>query len=332
MRNILLKSFLIFIFSVIFLNYNQDSYAAKAGCWCYCVTPSFYQDYNASISDHSGCMNYCKDFTRYSIDGSISGTDEAGGIPNSTGTRCTDTSQCCLSADSATCTRCSSASTTGGARRLQCVDPTCASKIVSGTDADADGRIDTTGTTSTTGTASTTSTTDSSASVSFTNPLQFNTVEDFLGGIMSAIQKIIVILALVFITIGAVMILTSAGDSGMLEKGKAAITMALVGFALAFAAPSLLKELANIIGWGDGAAIDALTLSQIGLNVLNFLLGVMGVLALIMLVLGASMYLTSAGDEDRIDKGKDIVKYSLIGVALAMGSMVLVKQIAQFFI
>lgn len=166
----------------------------------------------------------------------------------------------------------------------------------------------------------------------FCNPLGFSNVEGFLGGIMSAIQKIIVVLALVFIMIGAVMILTSAGNSGMVEKGKEAITMALVGLALGVAAPSLLKELANIIGWGGAAGLAGPTLSQIAVNVLNFLLGTMGILALIMMVIGAIMYLTSAGDEDRIDKGKEIFKYSVIGVLLAMSAMVLVTQVAKFFL
>ena len=166
----------------------------------------------------------------------------------------------------------------------------------------------------------------------FTNPLQFTTVEGFLGGILSAIQKIIVVLALVFIVIGAVMILTSAGNSGMVENGKKAITMALVGFAIGIAAPSLLKELSILVGWGGaGAVASALTLSEIAVRVLNFLLGTMGIVALVMMVIGAIMYLTSAGDEDMIDRGKDIFKYSLIGVIMAMVSMVLVTQIAQFF-
>lgn len=175
-------------------------------------------------------------------------------------------------------------------------------------------------------------TTASANGTTFINPLRFSNVEEFLGGIMTAIQKIIVVLALVFIMIGAVMILSSAGNSGMVEKGKGAITMALVGLALGVAAPSLLKELANIIGWGGASAVaGALTLTQIAMRVLNFLLGTMGIIALVMLVIGAIMYLTSAGDEDRIDKGKEIFKYSLIGVVLAMSAMILVTQIAKFF-
>jgi hypothetical protein len=136
----------------------------------------------------------------------------------------------------------------------------------------------------------------------------------------------------VFIVIGSVMILTSAGDSGMVEKGKKAITMSLIGFAIGIAAPSLLKELSNLVGWGGaGEVASALTLTQIAMNVLNFLLGSMGIVALVMMVIGGIMYLTSAGNEDSIDRGKKIFKYSLIGVLMAMISMVLVTQIAKFF-
>ena len=169
----------------------------------------------------------------------------------------------------------------------------------------------------------------------FCNPLNFTDVESFVGGILSAVQKIIVSLALVFIVIGAFLYITAGANPDNAENGKKAITAALVGLAIGIAAPSLLKELGNTIGWGgvNGSVVgNAPGLSEIAIRVLNFLLGTMGIVALIMLVIGAIMYLTSAGDEDRIDKGKEIFKYSLIGVLLAMSSMVLVTQIAKFFV
>ncbi|MEI7891163.1 MAG: pilin [bacterium] len=180
-------------------------------------------------------------------------------------------------------------------------------------------------------TSSTIPSTPSGGGTTFVNPLTYNNVEGLLGGIMGAIQKIIVVLALVFIMIGAVMILVSAGNSKMVENGKSAITMALVGLALGIAAPSILKELANILGWG-GTVPVALTLSEIAIKVLNFLLGTMGVLALVMLVIGGITYLTSAGDEGRAEKGKQIFTYSLIGIFLAMAAMILVTQVAKFFV
>lgn len=171
--------------------------------------------------------------------------------------------------------------------------------------------------------------------VEFTNPLRFTTVEGFLGSIMTALQRIIVTLALVFIVIGAVLVLTSAGSPDMVERGKKAITAAIIGLAIGIAAPSILKELSGILGWGttsDPSVDAAMTLSQIALRVLDFLLGIAGVLVLIMIVIGGIMYLTSAGDPERADRGKKIFTYSVIGIIITMSAMVIVRQIAEFFV
>lgn len=168
----------------------------------------------------------------------------------------------------------------------------------------------------------------------FANPLNFFTVDKFLSQIMGALQKIIVTLSLLVIVYGAVMYVISAGDSKRIDSAKNAITASLVGLALGLAAPSFLKEIAGILGWGtsDTRLAAALSLSQIAINVLNFLLGSLGILSLIMLVIGAGMYLSSAGDQGQIDTGKKIFKSALIGVFLAMASMVLVTQVARLFI
>jgi len=169
----------------------------------------------------------------------------------------------------------------------------------------------------------------------FTNPLEFDTVEGFLTHFLSVLQKIIVILSLVFIIIGAIMYIVSAGNSGMAEKGKNTITSALVGLALGIAAPSFLKELSIILKWGGATTPEvaaALTLTQIAMNVLNFLLAAVGILSILMMVLGGVMYLSSAGNEDLIDRGKEITKNALIGIIISFSAMVLVRQIAQFFV
>lgn len=165
-----------------------------------------------------------------------------------------------------------------------------------------------------------------------TNPLEFDSVEGFLKNFLGVLQKVIVLLSLIFIVIGAVMYIISAG-TGLMETAKKTITAAVVGLALGMAAPSFLKEISDIMGWTGETAIDPGTLSitQIATNVLSFLLGAIGILAIIMLVIGGSMYLTSAGNEDRIDTGKKIVKSSIIGVVISLSAMVLVRQLARLF-
>jgi len=169
---------------------------------------------------------------------------------------------------------------------------------------------------------------------SFANPLKYDTVQDVLGSLLNALQGIIVILSIVFIIIGALFYITSAGSTKQLDMAKAAIVAAMIGLAIGIAAPTFLKEISVILGWNAAPAevTGAISLIAILTNVLAFLTGIVGVLAIIMLIIGALMYLTAAGDDDRISTGKKIVRFSIIGIIIAFAALVLVKQIAVLFI
>lgn len=171
------------------------------------------------------------------------------------------------------------------------------------------------------------------SSVTISNPLGYNTVQDMLGKLLDALQGIIVTLSLVFIVIGAVLYIVSAGDEGRIKTAKLAITASMIGLAIGIAAPSFLKEISSILGWTSTSTTvtAAPTLLEIIQNVLNFLLSLVGVLAIVMLVWGGIMYLTSAGDEKRADTAKAIVKWAIIGIAVALASLVLVTQVANLF-
>ncbi len=188
--------------------------------------------------------------------------------------------------------------------------------------------------------------------VEFVNPLKFSTVEGVLASLLNALQGIIVVISIIFIVIGAVFYIVSAGNDKRMEMAKKAIAASVIGLAIGIAAPSFLREISDIIGWDDASkmeacnsitepvaqqqCIDALTtsptLAAIAFNTLEFLLSIAGILALIMLVVGGIMYLTSAGDEERITKGKNIFKWSVIGIIIAMASLVIVIQVAKFFV
>jgi hypothetical protein len=193
--------------------------------------------------------------------------------------------------------------------------------------------------------------TASGNTIEFCNPLNFNSVQGVLGSLLNALQGIIVAISIVFIVIGAVLYITSAGDEERIKTAKKAITASLIGLAIGIAAPSFLKEIYTILGGTPtvdctgltGADLTAcnqanatltagLPLATIILNVLNFLLSVVGALSMIMMVVGGVMYLTSGGDEEKIKSAKKITLYSIIGIAVALAALVLVKQIAKFFV
>ena len=183
----------------------------------------------------------------------------------------------------------------------------------------------------------------STETISFPNPLKFDTFQDFVMGILAYLQGIIVLLAVVFIVIGGVLYLISGGNEGWIKTAKAAITAAMIGLAIGIGAPTFLREIVTILcTTGGGSAIScpidqapiagAISLWQILVNTLNFLLGITGVLGVIMFVIGGGMYLTSAGKDAQIDTGKDIIKYSLIGIIVVLAALIIVKQIATLFV
>ncbi len=172
--------------------------------------------------------------------------------------------------------------------------------------------------------------------VLFQNPLKFSNVNDLVTSLLTFFQGLIVVLALIFIIVGAFLYITSAGNDGRMETGKKAILAAIIGLALGIAAPAFLREIGSILGWTTpnvpSRVGTSLSLLEIMTNVLSFLLTIIGIIAIIMLVIGGFLYLTAAGNEDQIDRGKKIVKYSVIGILIALAAMVIVKQVAGFFV
>lgn len=169
--------------------------------------------------------------------------------------------------------------------------------------------------------------------VTFSNPLKYDTVEGLAGNLLNTLRTIIVILSIIFIVLGGIFYILSAGSDKMMKAAKGSITASMIGLAIGIAAPSFLKEIYTILGGtGSGSGITSptgLSLSQIALNFLNFLLAIVGILALIMFIIGGITFLTSAGDEDRYKTGKKIVTYAVIGIAVSLAALVIVKQIAN---
>lgn len=66
---------------------------------------------------------------------------------------------------------------------------------------------------------------------------------------------------------------------------------------------------------------------QIITNVLNWLLGIFGILAIIAFVISGIQYILSAGDEKMIDTAKRNMTWSIVGVVVALAGMVIIFAI-----
>ncbi|MBD3327874.1 PKD domain-containing protein [Candidatus Peregrinibacteria bacterium] len=65
------------------------------------------------------------------------------------------------------------------------------------------------------------------------------------------------------------------------------------------------------------------------LQVTNFALGFLGLIAVIIVIYGGFLYVTAAGNEEQSGKGKKAITYAVIGIILILGSFAIVNTLLQ---
>lgn len=81
------------------------------------------------------------------------------------------------------------------------------------------------------------------------------------------------------------------------------------------------QELPNPLGISD--------VNQLIARVINFVLGLIGSLSLLMFIYGGLTWMTSAGSSEKIKKGRDIIVWSVIGLAIVFTAYIMVKFVIQ---
>ncbi|MFC1598259.1 Mbov_0395 family pilin-like conjugal transfer protein [Patescibacteria group bacterium] len=79
------------------------------------------------------------------------------------------------------------------------------------------------------------------------------------------------------------------------------------------AAPAYAYELTNPLG-------DVTNVNQLIANIISVFLGIVGAIALIMIIYGGFMLLTSSGNQERVKKGRETLFWAILGLVLVFGS------------
>jgi type IV secretory pathway VirB2 component (pilin) len=159
---------------------------------------------------------------------------------------------------------------------------------------------------------------------SFGNPITSTTISAVLTSIMSYLKTIAGTIAVIFIIIGGMMYMFSAGNKEMIERAKKTLIYAMAGAAIVIGASTIANQISTILGT---STTSSTTLSTIATNALKFLLSIAGTLAIISVVIGAIWMFTAAGDKERYELGKKTVIYAIVGVIITVGSLIIISQI-----
>ncbi len=166
---------------------------------------------------------------------------------------------------------------------------------------------------------------------SFTNPITSNSIDEVLTSLLKALSGLVVTLSIVFIVIGGILYMMSTGDPKIMERAKACWLSSVIGLAIVVAAPTFLKQVQEILGGTltGGGIENALTVQQIATNTLNFLLSVVGIIAIISLVIAGGMYMTDYSGGSQTETAKKMAKWSIIGIIIALGSLTILQQVEK---
>lgn len=69
------------------------------------------------------------------------------------------------------------------------------------------------------------------------------------------------------------------------------------------------------------------SLRQLALTIVNFALTFLGLIAVIMIIYGGFLYVTAAGKEDKVETGKKIIMYSIMGIVIILLSFAIVNTV-----
>ena len=76
-----------------------------------------------------------------------------------------------------------------------------------------------------------------------------------------------------------------------------------------------------------GTGLQSGSITDIATNVMRWLLYLVGIIGVIGFVIAGILYLTAAGDEDRIDAAKRAMLYSIVGVIVALIGLVIIYAV-----
>ena len=116
--------------------------------------------------------------------------------------------------------------------------------------------------------------------------------------------------------------------SNKIKTIAAAAVVAISGVAGMVAAPGVLAATTSSIkcqsGWtlnsttGVCEKDDTTSLWTTVNNIINWVLGIVGFIAVVMIIVGGLNYTLSAGDSTKVKKAKDTILYGIIGLVIAL--------------
>lgn len=145
-------------------------------------------------------------------------------------------------------------------------------------------------------------------------------ISHIAANILTDITIIAAYLVLGYTIYGGYKYVFSAGDPSKATEGKKTLTRAFIGLAVVMSAQLIMSTIRFALlqsGQMTGCATqECINPNSVIFNAIQWTIGVSGVVAVIFIVYGGIMYVTSSGNPENLQKAKKVITYALIGLAI----------------
>jgi hypothetical protein len=109
-------------------------------------------------------------------------------------------------------------------------------------------------------------------------------------------------------------------------------TLVVMGVLFAFSVMPALATLDTGLNYGTFTGLGTQDLREGVMNVINVLLGFLGIIAIIIILWGGFRWLTSGGNEEKVSEAKKIITAGIIGLIIIFVSYAIATFVIQSLI
>ena len=135
--------------------------------------------------------------------------------------------------------------------------------------------------------------------------------------IAEILLRLTVYAAIIFVVIGGIKVITSAGNAEGLTKARGTLSNALVGLVIGIMATRIVTYIAGTL-YFEAARSGGIT------KFVNFLIQMGAGLAVLFVVVGSFRYITSNGDPQKVTAAKNTVLFALIGLFILISAYTII--------
>ena len=141
------------------------------------------------------------------------------------------------------------------------------------------------------------------------------------ANVLTDITVIAAYLVIGYVIYGGYKYTFSAGESTRVAEAKKTLAHAFIGLAIVMSASAILGSIRIALVGGSGNIGNCVSSSCVNpndmvINLIQWFVGIAGIVSAIFVVYGGITYATSSGDAMKLQKAKNMITYALIGLAI----------------